>query len=125
MAIVLDHTIVPAKDQAETVSFYVKILGFKDEGMFWDFAVVRVNESLTLDFIASKKFSSRHFAFAMDRNEFEAVFGRIQEEKIPYGDGPHNIENMKGPGKTQGARGVGKAVYFRDPSGHVLEIKTY
>jgi len=125
MAIVLDHTIVAAKDQAATVAFYVKILGFKDEGMFWDFAVVRVNESLTLDFIASKEFSSRHFAFAMDKNEFETVFGRIREAKIPYGDGPHDIENMKGPGETQGARGMGKAVYFCDPNGHVLEIKTY
>jgi len=86
---------------------------------------VRVNESLNFDFIASKKVSSRHFAFAMDGSEFEAVFRRIREAGIPYGDGPHNIENMKGPGETQGARGMGKAVYFRDPSGHVLEIKTY
>ena len=32
---------------------------------------------------------------------------------------------MRGPGMTQGARGMGKAVYFRDPTGHMLEIKTY
>ena len=125
MTIVLDHTIVPVKDQAEAVSFYVKIFGFKDEGRFWDFAVVRINESLTFDFILSKKFPTRHFAFAMDKSEFEAVFERIREAGISYGDGPSQIDNMKGPGETQGARGIGKAVYFRDPSGHVLEIKTY
>ena len=125
MTIVLDHTIVPVKDQAEAVSFYVKILGFKDEGRLGDFAVVRVNESLNFDLIARKKFSPQHFAFAMDRDEFELVFGRIREAGIPYGDGPQNIENMKGPGETQGARGLGKAVYFRDPSGNILEIKTY
>ena len=32
---------------------------------------------------------------------------------------------MEGPGMTMGARGQGKAVYFKDPNGHVLEIKTY
>ena len=31
---------------------------------------------------------------------------------------------MCGPGMTQGARGMGKAVYFRDPTGHMLELKT-
>ena len=34
-------------------------------------------------------------------------------------------DNMKGPGMTTGAKGMGKAVYFKDPDGHVLEIKTY
>ena len=125
MAIVLDHTIVSVKDQKEAVSFYVQILGFKDEGRFGHFAIVRVNESLTFDFVLSEKFPTRHFAFGMDGDEFEAVFARIRESGIPYGDGPGQIDNMKGPGKTLGARGMGKAVYFRDPSGHVLEIKTY
>jgi hypothetical protein len=32
---------------------------------------------------------------------------------------------MQGPGITLGSQGDGKAVYFKDPSGHVLEIKTY
>jgi len=125
MAIVLDHTIVSVKDQAEAVAFYVKILGFKDEGRLGPFAIVRVNETLTFDFIVSKKFPTQHFAFAMEADEFERVFQRIKEAGIPYGDGPFDQSNMKGPGMTQGARGMGKAVYFRDPSGHVLEIKTY
>ena len=32
---------------------------------------------------------------------------------------------MKGPGMAMGAKGMGKAVYFKDPNGHVLAIKTY
>ena len=125
MAIVLDHTIVSVKDQAEAVAFYVKILGFKDEGKLWHFAIVRVNETLTFDFIASKEFSTQHFAFAMEADEFERTFQRIKEAGIPYGDDWSDMTNMKGPGMTQGARGKGKAVYFQDPNGHVLEIKTY
>jgi len=125
MAIVLDHTVVSVKDQAEAVSFYTMILGFKYEGTLGVFAIVRVNETLTFDFVAGKKISTRHFAFAMEGNEFEAVFTRIKVAGIPYGDSPHDRTNMKGPGMTLGARGNGKAVYFHDPSGHILEIKTY
>ena len=38
---------------------------------------------------------------------------------------PRAQDNMQGPGVTAGAKGDGKAVYFKDPNGHVLEIKTY
>ena len=55
----------------------------------------------------------------------EEAFARIRESGIPYGDNPREQENMKGPGMTAGAKGLGKAVYFKDPDGHVLEIKTY
>jgi len=125
MTVVLDHTIIAAKDVKQTVHFFVRILGARDESDTGPFASVRINDSLVLDFIAAKEISSRHFAFAMDHNEFEAAFKRIQEAGIPFGDGPGNVENGKGPGMTLGARGQGKAVYFRDPNGHVLEIKTY
>ncbi len=125
MTVVLDHMIIAAKDVKQTVAFYARILGVKDESEMGPFAAVRINDSLTLDFVAAKQVSSRHFAFAMEPDEFEAAFTRIQEEGIPFGDGPGNVENRRGPGMTLGARGQGKAVYFRDPNGHVLEIKTY
>jgi catechol 2,3-dioxygenase-like lactoylglutathione lyase family enzyme len=125
MAVVLDHTIIPVRDQQEAVAFYSAILGLQDGGMAGPFAVVRVNDTLTLDFIVAEPAPSRHYAFAMDANEFNAAFHRIQAAGIPYGDGPHEVGNRRGPGMTLGARGQGKAVYFHDPSGHLLEIKTY
>jgi catechol 2,3-dioxygenase-like lactoylglutathione lyase family enzyme len=125
MAVVLDHTIIPVRDQQEAVAFYTAILGVKDGGCVGPFAVVRVNDTLTLDFIEADPEPSRHYAFAMDADEFEAAFRRIQAAGIPYGDGPFDTSNRRGPGVTAGARGQGKAVYFHDPSGHLLEIKTY
>ena len=125
MAVVLDHTIIPAYDQQEAVTFYSTILGIPDEGKVGPFTVVRVNDSLTLDFIEADPTPGRHYAFAMDPDEFEAAFDRIKASGITYGDNPHNPDNMQGPGMTHGARGQGKAVYFHDPSGHLLEIKTY
>jgi catechol 2,3-dioxygenase-like lactoylglutathione lyase family enzyme len=125
MAVVLDHTIIPVRDQQEAVAFYTEILGLQDGGMVGPFAVVRVNDTLTLDFIVADPAPSRHYAFAMDADEFDAAFRRIQAAGIPYGDGPFDTSNRRGPGLTAGARGQGQAVYFHDPSGHLLEIKTY
>ena len=125
MGIVLDHTIVPVRDREEAAQFYSQIFGFDDLGEVGPFIAVRVNDSLNLDFRHSDDFHSIHYAFAMDASEFEETFARIRESGIAYGDSPSHQDNMKGPGMTAGAKGQGKAVYFKDPSGHVLEIKTY
>ena len=125
MTTVLDHTIVPVIDREKSVEFYTRIFGFKDLGEVGPFLAVRVNDTFNLDFRNSENFQSIHYAFAMDSEEFETAFAKIKESGIPYGDSPREQENMEGPGMTAGALGQGKAVYFKDPSGHVLEIKTY
>jgi len=96
MTVVLDHTIVPVNDREQSV-----------------------------EFCQSDDFRSIHYAFAMEPGEFDEAFQRIKDSKITYGDSPFAQGNMQGPGITLGAKGDGKAVYFKDPSGHVLEIKTY
>ena len=125
MATVLDHTIVPVVDRQEAVDLYTRIFRFEDLGEVGPFLAVRVNDTLNLDFRDSDDFRSIHYAFSMEPEEFEEAFGRIREACIPYGDSPYDMDNMQGPGMTMGAKGQGKAVYFKDPSGHVLEIKTY
>lgn len=125
MATVLDHTIVPVHDREAAVEFYTRIFGFENLGEVGPFLAVRVNDTLNFDFRESDDFRSIHYAFAMDSGEFESAFARIKDSGIPYGDNPREQDNMKGPGMTTGAKGLGKAVYFKDPDGHVLEIKTY
>ena len=125
MPTVLDHTIVPAHDQDSSAKWFASVMGLESLGRMGHFSAVRVNESLVFDFSNSDDFHSIHYAFAMDPTEFEAAFGRIKDGGITYGDSPFDMENMQGPGMTAGAKGQGKAVYFKDPNGHVLEIKTY
>ena len=125
MAVVLDHTIVPVNDREQSVEFYTQIFGFEDLGEARPFLAVRVNDSLNLDFRQSDDFRSIHYAFAMEQPEFDKAFHRIKDSKIPYGDSPFAQDNMQGPRITLEAKCDGKAVYFKDPSGHVLEIKTY
>ncbi len=125
MTTVLDHTIVPVRDREASVEFYTRIFGFENLGEVGPFLAVRANDTLNFDFRESDDFRSIHYAFAMESDEFEAAFARIKDSGIPYGDNPRDQDNMKGPGMTTGAKGLGKAVYFKDPDGHVLEIKTY
>ena len=117
MAIVLDHTIVPARDKEVSARFFARIFGLSYDGPVSHFAPVRVNETLTLDFDTDETFDRHHYAFKVSEAEFDAIFARIKSEKIPYGSGPRSPEDME-IYRRRGGRGV----YFRDPAGHLLEV---
>ncbi len=125
MGTVLDHTIVPAIDPQESVRFYTTVMGFENVGKVGPFDGVRVNQDLTLDISQAETTTMHHYAFAMDRDTFDAVFDRVKAEGLPYGDDPHARTNMRGPGKSIGSRGMADSVYFPDPSGHSIEIRSY
>jgi len=119
MAIILDHTIVPARDKEESARFFARIFGLDYEAPHSHFAPVRVNETLTLDFDSDADFKSHHYAFKVSDREFDAIFARIKTEGIAYGSGPMSLDDMK----INHRRG-GRGCYFCDPNGHVLEILT-
>lgn len=119
MAITLNHTIVPARDKVQSAKFYARIFGFDYIGEFSHFIVVRVNDTLSLDFDERADFESHHYAFKVSETEFDEIFGRLKGESIKYGSGPFNSENMS-INHNDGGRGL----YFRDPGGHLLEILT-
>jgi catechol 2,3-dioxygenase-like lactoylglutathione lyase family enzyme len=125
MPIALDHLIVHVNDAAETVEFWTRILGLTGEGETGPFSVVRVSETLTVQFAPWGTDGNEHFAFSFSPEEFEDAFARIRDSGIPYGDTFHDVGNMRGPGEEFGARGNGKTVYFCDPNKHLLEIRTY
>jgi catechol 2,3-dioxygenase-like lactoylglutathione lyase family enzyme len=119
MAVILNHTIVPSHDKEAGARFFARIFGLKYEGAMGHFAPVRINETLTLDFDDRDKFESHHYAFHTTDEEFDAIFARVKEAKIPYGSGPRSLED----GQLNARRG-GRGFYFRDPDGHVLELMT-
>jgi catechol 2,3-dioxygenase-like lactoylglutathione lyase family enzyme len=119
MAIVLDHTIVPARDKEASAKFFAEIFGLPYRGGAGHFAPVQVNESLTLDFDTRDSFESHHYAFYIGDEEFDAIFGRIKAAGRPYGSGPFSPED----GQINTRRG-GRGFYFRDLDGHLLEVMT-
>ncbi len=121
MAIILNHTIVPAHDKVASAKFFARMFGLPfDENAVGYFAPVRVNETLTLDFHDDvERFEIHHYAFHVSDQEFDAIFKRVREAGIPYGSEPSNLENNE-LNSWNGGRGV----YFRDPNGHILELLT-
>jgi catechol 2,3-dioxygenase-like lactoylglutathione lyase family enzyme len=119
MGIVLDHTIVPARDKEESARFFARILGLRYEGTVSHFAPVRVNDTLTFDFDTDTGFDHHHYAFKVSEDEFDGIFERVRGDGIPYGSGPFSPDDM-----TINHRAGGRGFYFRDPSGHLLEVLT-
>jgi len=121
----LDHIIVNVNDLEDTLAFWSKVFGFTCEGESGPFSVMRITPDLTFQFAPWGTQGGSHFAFALPKGEFEAVFRTLKENQIPYGDSFHSIGNQQGPGEEDGARGIGKAIYFNDRNAHLLEIRTY
>jgi len=121
LPIELDHVLVPARDKRAAAKWFAQIFGLPfHEDAVTEFATVQVNDVLTMDFADSAQFESHHYAFKVSEADFDAILGRVQTEGIPYGSGPPNpIDDRK-----INHRGGGRGVYFRDPSGHVLELLT-
>lgn len=119
MEITLNHTIVYCHDNVASAKFYERIFGFEYLKQWGHFAVLKVNSTLTFDFMNKEKFTSQHYAFKVDDKQFDEIFFRVIEEDISYGSGPSNLDNMK----TNNSFG-GRGVYFKDPNGHILEILT-
>ncbi len=120
MSITLDHTIVPARDKVASARFFASIFGLPYDGPVGPFAPVRVNDALTFDFDDRwKQFEVHHYAFHVSEEEFDAIFSRVKQAGLVYGSQPWSLEDMK-----VADAGRGRKVYFRDPSNHLLEIRT-
>jgi len=119
MEITLNHTIVPSRNNVESARFYEKIFGFEFVKEWGTFAIVKVNQTLTLDFLNKDEFSSIHYAFKVSEPQFDEILGRIKSENIIFGSGPSSVDDGKINHNDEG-----RGAYFKDPNGHILEILT-
>lgn len=115
----LNHTIVPSKDKIAGAEFYARIFGFKLLGPAAHFIQLRISDALVFDFDNRDNFEPHHYAFKVDDDKFDEIFGRIQAEGIAYGSGPWALDD-----REINHRNGGRGVYFCDPDGHVLELLT-
>ena len=122
MAVQLNHTIVHARDAEASATFLSEMLGVDPPRRFGPFMVVEVDNGASLDFMTTGPewdIGIEHYAFLVSEPEFDEIFGRIQERKLPYWADPHGNE----PGEINHHDG-GRGVYWHDPDGHMLEIIT-
>ncbi|MGH7075035.1 MAG: VOC family protein [Stellaceae bacterium] len=119
MTILLDHTIVPARDPAAAAGALAGLLGVPWEAGRGHFTPVYINDGLTLDFAKSDKIATHHYCFHVGEAEFDAIFERIQAGGIPYRSSPQGPDDMR----LNTARG-GRNFYWTDADGHVWEVLT-
>ncbi len=120
MTVRLNHTIVAARDKKKSAAFMTEILGLPAPVPLGHFLTVQLDNDVTLDFVDSPdEVRPQHFAFLVSEAEFDEIFGRIRERKLPYSADPWAQQ----PGEINHHDG-GRGVYFPDPDGHSLEIIT-
>ncbi len=116
----LNHTIVHARDKRASAAFLSEILGLPAPVPFGPFMGVQTGNEVTLDFLETdEEFITEHYAFLISEAEFDEIFARIRERKLPYWADP--ARHQRGKINT---RDGGRGVYFEDPNGHLLEILT-
>ena len=119
MAIILNHTIVPAHDKVQVPEFFAHIFGLPFNGIQAPFAPIQVNDDLTLDFFDVAGFEPHHYAFLVSDAEFDAILNRIKTANIPFGSEPISGYNRQ----LYHHRG-GRGIYFPDPNEHRYELLT-
>ncbi|MBC8090516.1 MAG: VOC family protein, partial [Pseudonocardia sp.] len=88
---VLNHTIVPARDAEASARFFADIFGVRYDGPAGSFVAVQVNDDLTFDYSQTDHVEWHHYAFHVSEQEFDEIFGRVAAAGVPYGSGPHSL----------------------------------
>jgi catechol 2,3-dioxygenase-like lactoylglutathione lyase family enzyme len=120
MTVELNHTIVASRDPVTSARFLADVLGVPEPATFGPFMVVETGNRVSLDYLQTDgEIVSQHYAFLVNEEEFDQIFGRIKERELPYWADPGR--RLAGEiNRNDGGRGV----YFPDPDGHLLEIIT-
>ena len=120
MSAQLNHTIVWCRDKQVSAGFLAEMLGRPAPGAFGPFAVVGLDNGVSMDFHDTvEAIRPQHYAFLIDEADFDALFGRINAKGLDYWADPAR----RRPGEINHNDG-GRGVYFPDPDGHFLEVIT-
>lgn len=121
MSVELNHTVVAARDKRAAAEFLATILGLEVGPPYGPFLPVETSNGVTLDYMDSHadQIASQHYAFLVSEDEFDAIFGRIQQHEIAFYADPGHRQ----VGQINHHDG-GRGTYFADPNGHNLEIIT-
>lgn len=119
MTLQLDHTVVPARDKDTAARLISRVLGVPYIGPWRGFAIVRINDVLSLDFIDEGDFKPQHYAFLASDHEFDAIVNRLKADGRDFGSGPRfddrKINHLHS----------GRGVYFVCDDGHIWEVLTH
>jgi catechol 2,3-dioxygenase-like lactoylglutathione lyase family enzyme len=122
MPIAFNHTIVAARDKRESAEFLAELFGLPSPEPFGHFLTVMLEHGASLDYAnvsGLEEIRPQHYAFLVSEDDFDEIYGKIQSRGLQHWADP----GAQRPGEIN-TRDGGRGVYFRDPSGHFLEILT-
>ncbi len=104
MSIRFNHTIVWCSDQQRSSTFLAEILGLAAPTRFGPFLVVKLDDGVSLDFDQiDGDVAFQHYAFLIDEDDFDSIFGRIRERGLQYWADPGKRERARSIATTAGA----------------------
>jgi len=120
MPALFNHTIIASIDRAVSAEFYRSILE-ADEAPGWGpFSNLTLAGGVMLQFAEPPvEIQMQHYAFLVDDAHFDRAYQRLLSAGVEHWADPQ----MTRPGETNTEHG-GRGVYFKDPSGHALELIT-
>ena len=122
MTISFNHTIVASRDKRESAEFLAELFGLPSPKPFGHFMAVALEHGASLDYADAPEggeITHQHYAFLVSEADFDAIYGKISSRGLEHWADP----GAQRPGEVN-HNDSGRGVYFRDPSGHFLEILT-
>jgi catechol 2,3-dioxygenase-like lactoylglutathione lyase family enzyme len=121
MTITLNHTNIASRDRQQSATFYARLFGLPQPVPWGPFVTVSLDQGMLLQFAEPNvaDIQMQHYAFLVDDQTFDLIYGRIQDDGIAHWADPR----MTQPDQVNANHG-GRGVYFFDPSGHGLELIT-
>jgi len=119
MAVHFNHTILSARDSKASAKFLAEMLNLPAPKHWGPFEMVATENGAYLDYMDTDQIARQHYAFLVSESEFDEIFGRVRQRKLPYWAYPAR----KQPGEINHHDG-GRGVYFEDLNGHLLEVIT-
>ncbi|MCQ9164468.1 VOC family protein [Arthrobacter sp. STN4] len=120
MSATFNHTIIASRDREESARFYTGLLEARPVPSWGPFTNILLDGGVMLQFAEPPvEIQMQHYAFLVDDAHFDRAYARLVATEVLHWADPQ----MTRPYETNTEHG-GRGVYFKDPSGHALELIT-
>ncbi|ATD70414.1 MULTISPECIES: VOC family protein [Gordonia] len=118
MPVSFNHIIIGAHEPTVSAQFYVEVLGARPTTNWGPFVNILLDDDTLLQFAPAPVNEPIHLAFLMNDDEFDRGYAALRRRGVEHWADPQ----MRRPDAISIEEG--RRVYFKDPSGQLLEMLT-
>jgi catechol 2,3-dioxygenase-like lactoylglutathione lyase family enzyme len=120
MTVSFNHCIIFANDKHESAAFFTTLFDLPEPVAWGPFLSVALDHGVFIQFAEPHiEIQAQHYAFLVTEEAFDGIYQRIVDMSLEHWADPRGSQ----PGTFNRNHG-GRGVYFRDPTGHGLEVLT-